>query len=430
MSINRVFWSALILAFWFSLAPALGSLIEGPNGGPIYPLGFYELPKEDAALQRMANAGVNLVRVHSKEDLDRAQSVGMRGVFPLSLQEGATDKIRQTIQEVKDHPALAVWEGPDEIIWTFTTYSGLHRVSKVYPHRDEWWRQTDIALDYSNEKAGEIIPKLLEGIAVIRDLDNRDRPVWINEAVESDARMVRRYMDDIDITGCDIYPVSDRNRRLTRVTEGVERWKKIGRGKPVWMVLQAFSWDELGEYHGGGRERTYPTFEESRFMAYTSIVHGAAGILYWGSNYLQTDEVRESIYALTTELSALQPFLVSEEKPEVTLDFLEIPQTTEGFGVQCFVRKAGEDWLIVLVNEDEVKHMGVEISGLDELEGKTLHQLYGKDDLMVEGGEIIARLRPFEVKVYSTSPEYESDRTEGRDFGWDEAKEGKIDSQE
>jgi hypothetical protein len=183
------------------------------------------------------------------------------------------------------------------------------------------------------------------------------------------------------------------------------------------MVLQAFSWDELGEYHGGGKARTYPTFAESRFMAYTSLVGGAEGILYWGSQFLQSDEMRQSIYALTSELAALQTFLVSEDRPQVQIQLLDLPQDADKFGVQGLALRNGEDWVLIVVNEDDVPHLGVEVSGLDELNGKDLQLLYGKENLQVRQGEIIVRMQPYEVRLYSTNRGLESSVLDGRDFG-------------
>ncbi|OHB79623.1 MAG: hypothetical protein A2Z25_03485 [Planctomycetes bacterium RBG_16_55_9] len=68
----------------------------------------------------------------------------------------------------------------------------------------------------------------------------------------------------------------------------------------------------------------YPSFDESRFMAYDAIVHGARGILYWGSHYLKSSEFRQSLYALTSELAALQPFLVAEDDPQARLALVEL----------------------------------------------------------------------------------------------------------
>ena len=78
-----------------------------------------------------------------------------------------------------------------------------------------------------------------------------------------------------------------------------------------------------GDYYGV-KDIAYPTFNESRFMAYDVIAHGARGILYWGSHYLKSNAFRESIYALTSELAALQPFLVTPDVKGVQVNLIEI----------------------------------------------------------------------------------------------------------
>jgi hypothetical protein len=363
----------------------------------------------------MADAGVNLVKCRSKNDLDRAHAVGMLGVMTLSLQQGATDALRGRIQSVVDHPALAVWEGPDEVVWNFTAYSGLHRRLGVHKTPGEWRRQTPEAIAYAEKQAQKIIPNMREAAALIRSLDRRRRPIWINEAQDSDVYYVRQYLDFVDITGCDIYPVKPQRRPLARIGAGTERWKQVGQGKPVWMVLQAFSWHELGDYYDFKRP-AYPTFAESRTMAYDAIVHGAAGILYWGSHSLRSEEFRQSLYALTSELAKLQPFLVAPDVPDVRLSVVEMARPGTRANVHGIVRRAGEDWLVVLVNEDKEPHMGVVVEGLGALDGRAMHVLYGTDSNEVLRGELIARMQPQEIKVYATSREWESPRREGRDF--------------
>ena len=101
-----------------------------------FPIGSYELPGDEPGLRAMARAGFNLVRCHSRQDLDRAAAAGLRGWMPLPLQVGTEGgKLRQIVEAVKDHPALAVWEGPDEVVWNFTAYSGLF-ANGTYPSRD------------------------------------------------------------------------------------------------------------------------------------------------------------------------------------------------------------------------------------------------------------------------------------------------------
>ncbi len=409
--------------------------ISSTNDQKLFPIGFYELPKSDADLTAMANAGVNLVRCGNRNDLERVSQAGMMGVYYLNLAQGKTDDLKKQIESIMDHPALAVWEGPDEIVWTFTAASWLWREgeSTVFDHKGEWWMQTPEAVKYSEKRAEEIIPGLIEGIELVRKLDHNKRQIWINEARNSDVKFCRQYMDHIDITGCDYYPIRGKIRDAIKLGKTTERWSQTGRGKPVWMVLQAFSWSELGEpgSHHYAPE-AYSSFDESRLMAYISIVYGAKGILFWGSSKEKTPaDYRQSLYALTSELSALQPFLVSPEQNVAKIRLIEAMTAgqVEGWfsekegwppakklGVRSSVRKTGSDWLIILVNEDDSPHYGVEVAGLDDLNKRKLHLLYGEENIFVDKGDFITRMKPFEVKVFATNQKFETDLQNGRDY--------------
>lgn len=394
------------------------------DGQKLFPIGCYELPKDDAGMKVMAEAGINLVTCHSKEDLDRVQSVGMLGILPLSLQQGATEALRQQIESVVEHPALAVWEGPDEIVWNFTAYSGLHRQMGVHKKLGEWWLQTPEARKYAEEQAKTIIPNMRQAVELIHKLDQHGRPIWINEAQRSDVYYVRQYLDFVDITGCDIYPVQATERPLANVGICTERWKQVGRGKPVWIVLQAFSWNELGDYYGH-KKPAYATFAESRFMAYDAIVHGASGILYWGSSSLKSEQCRQSVYALTSELAQLQPFLVAPELADVRISVVELLRPDEHPRGLATVRQAGDQWLVIVVNEDDQPRMNIVLEGLGALEGRTLHVLYSDETATVQHGELVARLQPMEAKVFATDRKWESPRREGREFGAPSDEQGK-----
>ena len=391
-----------------------GFLIK--DSRPLFPIGCYELPKDDTELGMMARAGMNLVRCRNRSDLDRVAAVGMFGWIVIPMQQGSSDTVRKKIESVVTHPALAIWEGPDEIVHNFTAWSGLYRTKKIYKSRDAWIKQSPEAVAYSEEQARQIIPKLREAISLIRTLDRDKRQIWINEAAKSDLKFVRQYTDYIDITGCDIYPVRESSRDVIEVGDATERWKKVGRNtKPVWMVLQAFSWSELGEYYGH-KAVVYPSFAESRFMAYDAIVHGARGILYWGSHYLKSSEFRQSLYALTSELAALQPFLVAGEYPQAHLALVELQRDSSARGVKMSVRCAGREWVLILVNEDDRPYLGVQVSGLKELNGRTLELLYGVEKATVKRGEFITRIKPLEVKVFATTRKCETEQRKGRDF--------------
>lgn len=386
------------------------------DGRLLFPIGCYELPKEDAELKKMAQSGINIVCCHNKNDLDRAASVGLLGWIPVPMQAGSSESLREKIESLTTHPALAIWEGPDEIVHNFTAWSGLYRTKGIYKSPDEWRKQTPRAIEYSEEQARQIIPKLRDSIELIRALDRKNRQIWINEAAQSDLKFVRQYIDYIDITGCDIYPVREGSRDVAILGDATDRWMQVGRNqKPVWMVLQAFSWSELGDYYGH-KTVVYPSFAESRFMAYDVIVHGARGILYWGSHYLKSSEFRQSLYALTSELEALQPFLVAPEDQHAQVSLIEMNRDLSERGVKMSVRNADGEWIIILVNEDDRTYMGVEVTGIGALDGRDLELLYGVEKVTVEKGELITRLKPFEVKVFATSRRWKTILRAGRDF--------------
>ncbi|MCI0634423.1 MAG: hypothetical protein L0206_10995, partial [Actinobacteria bacterium] len=277
------------------------------GGQPRFPIGFYELPATSDELRAMAGSGVNIVRCSSREDLDRAADAGLVGWVALGVQQGATDALRARVESLANHPALAVWEGPDEIVWTFTAYSGLAKTAGVT--RPDWENQIPKAVAYARGQGAKILPAMRAGVRLVRELDGRGRPFWVNEAADSDVGYVRGYVDEIDVTGCDYYAVRSDGTDLQGVGSLVDRWSAIGGGKPVWMVLQAFSWHTARP----DRSRRYPTFVESRFMAYDSIVHGARGLYFWGSWMIDDPAFRRSLYALTSELAALDAFLVAPE---------------------------------------------------------------------------------------------------------------------
>jgi hypothetical protein len=386
-------------------------------GQRLFPIGIYELPPDDAKLKMLAGSGINLVPCRDRKDLNRAAAVGLFGWATLDVQSGATEPLRKQVELVKDHPALAAWEGPDEVVWNFTAASELFRKKGVHQSSSDWWKQTPAAVEYAEKQAQAMMPRLQAGIEMIRKLDGKKRPFWINEAVESDVSYVRQYLDFVDITGCDLYPIRAGRRPITNVGRATDRWNEVGRGKPVWMVLQAFSWNELGlEESSDTQTAAYPTFAESRFMAYDVIVHGAKGILYWGSAYLTSDTFRESLYALTSELAALQPFLTATNQTQAQVAVIESKAGNEGPGVKLAVRKNGGEWLIILVNEDTQWHMGVEVSGLGDLNGQDLVLLYAGEKVRVERGAFVTRMPPLGVKLFSTSPQWATARRAGRDF--------------
>jgi hypothetical protein len=95
------------------------------DGVPRLILGFYELPKEDSKLRELAENGFNLVR--APQDIKALDRVHSQNLYAWVCLDSAArlkqddDKGEQKLVEVvngfKDHPALLVWELPDEAVW-------------------------------------------------------------------------------------------------------------------------------------------------------------------------------------------------------------------------------------------------------------------------------------------------------------------------
>ncbi len=95
-----------------------------------------------------------------------------------------------------------------------------------------------------------------------------------------------RYSRMCDVTGLDIYPVPEgnphsnlANRNLNCVGEYTDLIKTIvADQKPVWMILQRFGWSDM---QGAlTAENPRPNYEQSRFMVYNALTHGASGIIW------------------------------------------------------------------------------------------------------------------------------------------------------
>lgn len=383
------------------------------NGELRFPIGSYETPGDYTRLKAMVDAGINLFRVGSRKQLDQLQELGVMGWVPLGITAGPTEELRKQIEALQDHPALAVWEGPDEVVWGFTAYSGLAKTAGFV--REDWWNQKPKAVEYARAQAKVLMPKMNAAIALVKELDEYDRPFWINEAGSSDVKYCRMYMDSIEITGCDYYPVRPTRTDLEVLGRMTKRWLGAGRGKPVYMVLQAFSW------HHARPERYkkphYPTFAESRFMAYECVVNGSSGVMYWGSFFPRTPEFEDSWFAVTSELAALHPFLVRPDEQSIKVNLIEAPRDDRvQRGVRVSVRRVDDEWLVILVNEDSHRHLAVEVTGLDALNGRRLDLLYGDEVERIRYGELLTRIQAYETKVFATGREWETKWRAGRDF--------------
>ena len=154
------------------------------------------------------------------------------------------------------------------------------------------------------------------------------------------------------------------------------------------MVLQGFSWELLQDpLPAHLNPRMFPTYKDSRFMAWEAILHGAKGILYWGSYKVSSKSLFwQAITGVTKEIAALEAFLTgSELKGRITVKPIQFTGSVPTRVVYT-LRKYKEDYLLVVLQED--LNQALDVSGLGFLEGKVLHELTTDRTYRVKDGRI------------------------------------------
>lgn len=429
------------------------------DGTPTFILGLYENPTDDAALKAAVDAGFNLVYASpTAEALDRLQKAGthawLNTGYDIDLSDDADakkERLAKTVETLASHPALLVWEVPDEALWNAwylaqgwrdgdepkqqkeaiaaltdkaladKLTADLAEVKRLYRSglyaegetlADSIWTalgkdvpQPGYGLSTAPERAAKMGAGMLEGYHELRKLDPK-HPVWMNHAPRNTIEDLAYFDRAADIVGCDIYPVPESplarhsdlaNRTLSSVGAYTNRMQEAAPGKPVWMVLQGTSWADFQTVYTPEQKEILrrPRKDETRFMAYDAIVHGARGILYWGTQFVQKDsQFWLELLDVVKELDGLQHVLSapdSKAKPEVTVG------PTHGSvdrGIVTLSKKTSEgDWHIV-VNEFE----GPLVAHLDNLKGA--YRIHGDDTpLVVDGGKVSLPMTAYSVIV-------------------------------
>ena len=332
------------------------------DGRPLLILGMYENPKDDAELAEAVRCGFNLFQCAPETAaLDRLQRAGAKGWVnlggALDLSTNAdqrTVQLARVVERVGKHPALLVWEGPDEILWnqwwapmetlraelrtmrnltsaegglpssgaggsaqmelsSLASQAQMNLERGLYPEfhqvRDEFWRRAgkpcpnpDVRVDDAPGRVRSVGEGITAGIQEVRRLDAH-HVIWLNHAPRNSIADLRWFNRAADMAGCDIYPVpanlevghSDlTDMSLSSVGAYTRRMREAAPGRACAMVLQGFGWRDLRETVSEHQQALgigrRPTFSESRFMAYDALLHGANAILYWGTAHMKPVE--------------------------------------------------------------------------------------------------------------------------------------------
>ena len=374
------------------------------NGKRTFIIGSYhydvkqpEPPSREQLLREAAAMGFNLVRAgQSREELDALEAAGLMGwvtvgVLDLDKRQESEELLREKLDEIKERPALAFLETRDEPAWT--------------------WREAGARI--SAETFAQTYP-------IFREVDPRHL-IYTNHAPVNLVKNLQAYNAGTDIVAMDIYPVSPgglrpmfalfddgcqgdlNNNTISQVGEYVDKMRRVaGPHRPLFMVLQAFAWEMLrDEPERDPSKVLYPTFHESRFMAFQSIIKGANGILYWGSRHTPLDApFRADWKRVIQEIKALAGPLAARRAPVgVQVDYYETGHSVDD-GVQFLAKEHNGRLFLMTCNADRYP-CKASLSGLGAW---TTCAVRNEDrELPVVEGTITDMWEAFDVHVYELS---------------------------
>lgn len=265
------------------------------DGKPVFPIlswrNLGDMPFEEST-KKHAEMGFNMLMTQPPL-LDIIADYGLMGMVaipaPFFAEEGGFDPESQAIQGIIEeykhalnHPALAAWYVVDEPAWR-----------------------------------GEPASRSVNGYNRLLKYIDDSRPAFLNEAPRGTINEIRPYAHAADIYGVDIYPIPAPNshsgledKMMTSVGKYTDICREVVHdSKPIWMTLQGFSWGAWNKTP----VKVYPTRDESRYMAYEAIAHGATGLAYWGliMGTGQNDEFLDGLSDTIHEVLSLSAILIA-----------------------------------------------------------------------------------------------------------------------
>lgn len=255
------------------------------------------------------------------------------------------------------------------------------------------------------------LPLVFDQYKVLRD----GNPGSVAYGALINSVQIFRWRDAADVIGCDPYPVgvpitSDEyslglklrmpalpfyEPPLLRVplwTRETER--QVDHSRPVWMVLQLFrQWGK------------FPTYDQMKSAAYSAIVNGANGILWWGFVSAQgiegewyTRHNQQPYYdfkRLSDEVTPLEPYLIAPPQQQ----FLKSVSDSK---IETLV-KADSSQVVIFsdsLSPDAAKDVHFELSGAAA--GQHSVEVYSeKRTLQMDAnGRFTDSFAPYEAHVY------------------------------
>jgi hypothetical protein len=348
--LRRNFLSYLAVP-WLLGGTALSGIEKGglsPAGRRPFVLGLYNLPKVADPWGEAQEAGCKLVHVApSAQDFDRAREHHLRtwvSLGSISEKNRAADesRIREIVEQFRHDPALLFWETEDEPAYVWKSLKPRVSPEQIIATHD-----------------------------FVRGIDPA-HPLYLNHAPVNLESTLRKYNAGAEIIATDIYPVIPYgiremyalwptgrqgdflNATISQVGEYTDKMRRVaGPSRAVFMVLQAFAWEDLRDKDRDPAMVLYPDRAQLKFMAYQAIIHGADGLLYWGlASNPATAPVWNDLRLVLSELAQIATELAAPpQKLSLRIEYHDTGHSLDR-GVEWTARPSGKGLMLLAVNAD------------------------------------------------------------------------------
>jgi hypothetical protein len=215
----------------------------------------------------------------------------------------------------------------------------------------------------------------------------------------------------------DVYPLSyppgthlvaeEKNKEMSMVGDYTQKMLKVvEHKKPVWFTLQV-AWSGVTK---PGKTLRFPTFPETRFMTYQTIINGARGLIYFGGNLPTTLNEKDKPYGWNwTHWNRVLRPVIEEVGDKGALaaalcaPVSKLPVKVKGEGIEFAVREVGKDLYLLACCREPRKTAEVEFTGLPKelTVGDVLYESPRK--VTAKDGAMKDWFAPWEVHVYKFS---------------------------
>ncbi len=310
------------------------------NGKRFFPIGIYPALETKEMFEVYHKAGFNTVVLHGVPDDEQARRYAsmlnpleMAVFFSTSFCVRMKDKVEASRREI--HSVLAsskhfprfIGVTADELCW------GSFATDDVQPYYEAFFQSAPDYLAWHNHA-----------------------PRLTGSTKRDSFSSVRQFTRLSDVTGVDIYPVPDgkaghnnlSDKSLACVGKYTDLVSQSGWGEiPVWMILQAFSWDGYNDRKI--MAQPLPTYKELRFMVWNAITHGARGIFFYQPGRLASvwyGQFGKDISNVSRELASVSDVIVNGKT-------VSTPGAPAGVRFMAF--DSSGDRLFVAINEQKEK---------------------------------------------------------------------------